>query len=84
MEAVALLANDVIMSGTSIRLFRHLEHQNPSIISKDIGRAKSVQQFQRRRNGGTEEHSCLVLEDRMTYENMRYENIRYENMRYEI
>ena len=46
MEAVALLANDLIMSGTSIRSFRHLEHQNPSIISEDIGRARSVQQFQ--------------------------------------
>ena len=29
-EAVVLLANDSIMSGTSIQLFRHLEHQNPS------------------------------------------------------
>ena len=45
MEAVALLANGLIMSGTLIWLFRHLEHQNPSIISEDIGRAKSVQQF---------------------------------------
>ena len=25
------------MSGTSIRLFRHLEHQNLSIISESIG-----------------------------------------------
>ena len=39
MEAVALLANDLIMSGTSIWSFRHLEHQNPSIIEGDIGRA---------------------------------------------
>ena len=68
MEAVALLANDLIMSGTSIRSFRHLEHQNPSIISEDIGRASGVQQFrngteEERRNGGggvgSEEHSCL-------------------------
>ena len=51
MEAVALLANDLIMSGTSIRSFRHLEHQNPSIISEDIGRAIGVQQFR----NGTEE-----------------------------
>ena len=29
------------MSGTLIWLFRHLEHQNLSIISGDIGRAKS-------------------------------------------
>ena len=44
------LANDPIISGTSIRLFRHLEHQNLSIISEDIGRARMVQQFQRRRS----------------------------------
>ena len=44
-EAVALLANDLIMLGTSIRSFRHLEHQNPSIISEDIGRARIEQQF---------------------------------------
>ena len=37
MEAVGLLPNDLIMSGTSIQSFRHLEHQNPSIISEDIG-----------------------------------------------
>ena len=78
MEVVALLANDLIMSGTLIELFRHLEHPNLSIIAKNIGRAKSLQQFQRRRNVGTEEHSCLVLEDRMTYEIIRYENMRYK------
>ena len=38
MEAVALLANDPIMSGRSIRSFRHLQCQNPSIISDSIGR----------------------------------------------
>ena len=31
------------MSGTLIWLFRHLEHQNPSIISGDIGRASWMQ-----------------------------------------
>ena len=31
------LANDPIMSGRSIQLFRHLEHQNPFIISDSIG-----------------------------------------------
>ena len=35
------------MLDTSIRLFRHLEHQNLSIISEDIGRARMVQQFWR-------------------------------------
>ena len=61
-EALAPLTNVPIMSGRSIRSFRHLEHQNPSILSGDIGRARSVQQFrnvteerngreERRRNG---------------------------------
>ena len=62
MEAVALLANDLIMSGTSIWSFRHLEHQNPSIISEDIGRASGVQQF---RNGTEERRHTVVLEDRI-------------------
>merc|ERR1712240_132016 len=31
---VAPPANNLIMSGTSTRSFRHLEHQNPSIIQK--------------------------------------------------
>ena len=35
-EALALLANDSIMLGRSIRLFRHLELQNLSIISDSI------------------------------------------------
>ena len=30
-ETVVLLANDLIMSGTSILSFRYLEHQNPSL-----------------------------------------------------
>ena len=55
-EEVLPLAYDPIMFGRSILSFRHLEHQNPSIISGDIGRARSVQQF-RRRNGGTEERN---------------------------
>ena len=37
------------MSGTLIRSYRHLEHQNPLIISEDIGRARMVQQFRRSR-----------------------------------
>ena len=51
---VAPPANNLIMSETLIRSFRHLEHQNPSIISWDIGRGRSMQQF-RRNGGGTEE-----------------------------
>ena len=48
-------ANDPIMSGRSIKVFRHLEHQNQSIISDSIGRARIVQHFgNRRRKGGLE------------------------------
>ena len=53
------------MSGTSIWLFRHLEHPNLSIISEDIGRARMVQQFQIGGIGSeeseeeSEEYSCL-------------------------
>ena len=63
MEAVAPPENNLIMSGTSRRSFRHLKHQNPSIISEDIGRARMVQQFGNR----TEEQSTVVLEDRMVH-----------------
>ena len=50
-------ANNLIMSETLIRSFRHHEHQNLSIILGDIGRARSMQQFRNgteERNGGME------------------------------
>ena len=55
------------MSGTSTRSFRYLEHQNPSIISGDIGRARSMQQFWNgmERNGTEEQRSTVVLDDRI-------------------
>ena len=37
MGLVDPVANDPIPSGRSIQSFRHLEHQNLSIISEDIG-----------------------------------------------
>ena len=52
---MASLANDPIMLGRLIRSFRHLEHQNPSILSDYIGRARMVQQFLRSRIGLEEE-----------------------------
>ena len=61
-------ANNLIMSGTSIRLFRHLEHQNPSIISGDIARARSMQQFWRNLrewNGRGTKRSTVVLDNRI-------------------
>ena len=67
MEAVALLANYLIMSGTLIRSFRHLEHQNPSIISEDIGRASGVQQFRNRGMEESDRRNTVVLEDRILY-----------------
>ena len=53
-----------IISGRVTQSFRHLEHQNQSTISEDIGRARMVQQF---RNGGTEEErrSTVVLDYRI-------------------
>ena len=44
--------NNLIMSGTLMRSFRHLQCQNPSIISDSLGRARMVQQFW---NGSAEE-----------------------------
>ena len=40
---VVLPENNLIMLGTLIHLFRHLEHENLSIISGDIGRASWMQ-----------------------------------------
>ena len=57
---MAAPTNNLIMSGTSTRSFRHLEHQNPFIISGDIGRARSVQQFW----NGTEEERNRPEEQR--------------------
>ena len=44
-ELVAPLVNDLIMLERLIQLFRHLEHQNPSIISESKARARMVQEF---------------------------------------
>ena len=58
-EAVAPLSNDPIMSGKLRESFRHLEQQNLSIFSDSIGRARMVQQFQRRGWVENEEYSCF-------------------------
>ena len=62
-EEVVPLSNDPIMSKRLIQSFRHLEHQNLSIISDSIGRARMVQQILNGRDqkGGMEEemYSCL-------------------------
>ena len=67
MEAVALLANDLILSATSIRSFRHLEHQNPSIISEDIGRARQRATIPERNGGVGSDRNTVVLEDRIKH-----------------
>ena len=41
-EAMALLANNLIMLGRLIWSFRHLEYQNWSIISDSIGRYRML------------------------------------------
>jgi len=50
-EILAPLSNDSIMLGRAI--FRHLQHQNKSIISDFIHRGRMRQQF--RNGGGTKE-----------------------------
>jgi len=49
-ETVASLKNYLILLERSIWFFRHLEHQNMSIISDSIGRAQMVLQFWWRRS----------------------------------
>ena len=61
-------ANNLIISGTSIRSFRHLECQNPSIISESIGipnGSKKMGKKVRSRNGGTEERNLIHIEEDM-------------------
>ena len=57
-------ANNLIMSGTSIRSFRHLECQNPSIISESIGIPNGSEKMGKKvrsRNGGTEHGGILFI-----------------------
>ena len=44
-EALVPLAHDPTMSGRSIQLFRHLECQNPSIVSDSIGIPRWLQKW---------------------------------------
>ena len=59
-EAAVPLANDLIMSWRSIQLLRHFEHQNMSIISDSIGRARVVQKFWRSQVGMKWRRSTVV------------------------
>ena len=55
-------ANNLIMSGTLIRSFRHLEHQNTSIISESIGIPNGSKKIRKKvRNGGTEQNGTRNL-----------------------
>ena len=49
---VAPLKNDPILSGRSIRSFRHLEHKNLSIISDFIYGTRMVQEYWNGGGGG--------------------------------
>ena len=44
-EVMALLANNLSKLDRLIWSFRHLEHQNLSIVSDSIGRARTVKQI---------------------------------------
>ena len=65
----APLKNDPILSGRSIRSFRHLELKNPSIISDFRHRTRMVQEFwssSRRRSSrrsSSSSRSTVLLED---------------------
>ena len=75
MEALALLTNDNIMLGISIQSYKHIECQNPSIISDSIGipngskkmGEKSEEHRGTRRNteehGGTRRNIIHIEED---------------------
>ena len=56
-------ANNLIMSGTLMQSFRHLEHQNPSISLGDRGKGRNVQQFRngRRNKGGMEQNTVDTI-----------------------
>ena len=56
-EVLAPLANDPIMLGRPIRSFRHLEHQNLSIISDLIDRERVGEQFLWRGVNGPEQNA---------------------------
>ena len=56
-ETLAPLANDPILLGRSIWSFRHLDCQNPSIISDSIDRRRGWEEIQR--NGGGTEYIVL-------------------------
>ena len=61
---MAPLENDLIMSGTSIQSFRHLEHQNPSIISEYIGRMNvGCKICDTRTEQGTQNNSGIILDE---------------------
>ena len=59
---MALPTNNLIMSGILIQSFRHLEYQNLSIISGDIGRASWMQNLRWKMEGqSTEQRTTPVL-----------------------
>ena len=62
---VAPLKNDPILSGRSIRSFRHLELKNPSITSDFRHSTRMVQQFPRSRRSrrSSRRRSTVLLED---------------------
>ena len=68
MGVMASLENDPILSGRSIQSFRHLELQNPSIISDFRHRSRMVQEFQSRSSSSSRRRSrrILLLKKRIT------------------
>ena len=78
---MAPLANDPIMSERSMRSFRHLECQNPFIISDSIGRAMMVQQFWNRTERG---RSTVVLEHLIIQAEVRSSRDHSKDKKYDL
>ena len=60
MEVAAPLKNDPILSGRSTGSFRHLELQNPSIISDFINRNRMVRKSEKEEEEEEEERKTFL------------------------
>ena len=68
---MAPLANNPFTSGRSIQLFRHLECQNPSIISESIDIPNESEKMGNKvRSWNTERNLIHIEEDSLGYECM--------------
>ena len=67
-------ANNLIMSATLIRSFRHLECQNPSIISESIGMPNGSKKTGKKVRNGTEEQNLIHIEEDLNNMSLKIRN----------